>query len=78
MSSLDRRALLGTITHLALPVVLGNLAQTLMGLVDTLMVGRLGAAELAAVAVATLLFSALSSSIKALDVGVQSFTARRV
>jgi len=63
---------------MAAPVVLGQLSQTLMGLVDTLMVGRLGEAPLAAVAVATLLFSALAMSLKALDVAVQSFTARRV
>ena len=63
---------------MATPVVLGQLSQTLMGLVDTLMVGRLGEAALASVAVATLLFSALAMSIKAIDVAAQTFTARRV
>jgi len=63
---------------MATPVVLGQLSQTLMGLVDTLMVGRLGEGPLAAVAVATLLFSALAMTIKAIDVAAQSFTARRV
>ena len=59
-------------------MVLANVSQTLMGLVDTLMVGRLGAAALAAVGVATLLFSAVAMSIKAVDVAVQTYTARRV
>ncbi len=49
-----------------------------MGLVDTLMVGRLGDEALAAVAVATLLFSAIAMSIKSVDVAAQTFTARRV
>jgi len=60
------------------PVVLANLAQTLMGLVDTLMVGRLGSAPLAAVGVATLLFAVVAMSVKALDTAAQTFTAQRV
>jgi len=63
---------------MATPVVLGQLSQTLMGLVDTLMVGRLGDGPLAAVALATLLFSAIAMSIKSVDVAAQTFTARRV
>lgn len=78
LAALTRRQLLVKITAMATPVVLGHLSQTLMGLVDTLMVGRLGEAPLAAVAVATLLFSALAMSIKAIDVAAQTFTARRV
>ena len=78
LSSLNRRQLAGTIATMATPVVLGQLSQTLMGLVDTLMVGRLGEEALASVAVATLLFSALAMSIKAIDVAAQTFTARRV
>ncbi len=78
LGDLGRRRLLQLIGSLALPVVLANVSQTLMGLVDTLMVGRLGAAALAAVGVATLLFSAVAMSIKAVDVAVQTYTARRV
>jgi len=63
---------------MAVPVVLANISQTLMGLVDTLMVGRLGQAPLAAVGVATLLFSALAMSLKHADVAAQTITARRV
>ena len=75
---LSRRALARTILTLALPVVTANVSQTLMGLLDTLMVGQLGAASLAAVGVATLIFSAVASTLKALDVPVQTFTAHRV
>lgn len=72
------RRLAATITALAVPLVLGQLAQTLMGLVDTLMIGRLGGPPLAALGLATLLFSALAMTIKAVDVACQTFTARRV
>jgi len=75
---LTRRALARRILALALPVVAANVSQTLMGLVDTLMVGQLGAASLAAVGVATLLFSAIASTLKALDVPAQTLTAMRV
>lgn len=64
--------------EMALPVILASISQTLMGLADTLMVGRLGNAALAAVGVATLLFSALAMTLKAADVAVQTLTARRV
>lgn len=72
------RRLAATITALAAPLVLAQLSQTAMGLVDTLMVGRLGGAPLAAIGLSTLLFSALAMSIKAVDVACQTFTARRI
>ena len=78
LGSLTRRRLLAVIAGMAMPVVLAQLTQTLMGLVDMVMVGRLGANALAAVGVATLLFSATAMSLKAVDVAVQTYTARRV
>jgi putative MATE family efflux protein len=72
------RALPAVLLKMAVPVVLANLAQTLMGLVDTLMVGRLGAAPLAAVGLATLAFSTLAMALKAVEVAVQTFAARWV
>lgn len=78
LGDVTRRRLVAIIYRLALPVVLASISQTLMGLVDTLMVGRLGEAPLAAVGVATLLFSAVAMSIKALDVAAQTYTARRI
>jgi len=74
----SRTGLTRALTRLALPVVLGNVSQTLMGLVDTLMVGQLGAAPLAAVGVATLVFSAVASTLKSYDVAVQTHVAHRV
>jgi len=75
--SAERLGILGRLASLAAPVVLANIAQTLMGLVDTLMVARLGTAAIAAVGVSTLLFSAVATSLKSLDVAVQTFIARR-
>jgi putative MATE family efflux protein len=76
--ALPRRRLAATISGLAVPLVLGQLAATLMGLVDALMVGRLGGPPLAALGLATLLFSVLAMSLKAVDVACQTFTAQRV
>jgi len=77
LGDLGWRRLLRRVARLAAPVVLANVSQTLMGLVDTLMVSRLGTAAIAAVGLATLLFSALATSLKSLDVAVQTYTARR-
>src|SRR6188508_1649498 len=49
---------------LAYPVILGMLGHTLIGIVDKLMVGRLGAAELAAVSLGnSFVFVAMSIGI---------------
>jgi putative MATE family efflux protein len=66
------------IARLAIPVVLAQLSQTFMGLADTLMVGRLGPAAVAAVGIATLLFAVLANALKAVETGVQALIARRV
>lgn len=50
------------LTRLALPIVAVNLGQMLMSVVDTLMVGRLSAAAIAAVALGTLFFFAAAIS----------------
>ena len=42
--------------HLAAPVILGMLGHVLVGLVDNIMVGQLGAAELAAVSLGNSFF----------------------
>jgi len=77
LGRISRGRLLRRLARLAGPVVLANLSQSLMGLIDTLMVGRLGTAAIAAVGIGTLLFSALATTLRSLDVAVQTFTARR-
>lgn len=66
------------IARLATPVALAQLSQTFMGLADTLMVGRIGTASVAAVGIATLLFAVLANALKAIETGVQALIARRV
>ena len=49
---------------LALPVILGMLGHTLIGIVDNIMVGKLGSTELAAVSLGnSLIFIAMSIGI---------------
>ncbi len=62
---------------LAYPVVLGSLSTTLLTAVDTIMLGRLGQAPLAASGIAGVLFFALTFALGSLSVGVQTLAARR-
>lgn len=66
------------IARLATPVVFAQLSHTFMGLTDTLMVGRLGTPQVAAVGIATLMFAVLANALKAIETGVQALIARRV
>jgi len=65
------------VIRLAYPVVLGMMSFTLLSVVDTAMLGRLGAAPLAAAGIAGVLFFAIVFSIAGIGVGVQTLTARR-
>ena len=71
------RELSGRVLALATPVVLGSLSFTLLSVVDTAMLGRLGAAPLAASGVAGVLAFALLYSLGGMIVGVQALVARR-
>jgi len=66
------------VVHLAYPVTLGLLSTTLLSAVDTAMLGRLGAAPLAASGVAGVLFFAIAFPLSAISVGVQALVARRL
>ncbi len=69
---LSRRVL-----RLATPVVLGSLSFTLLSVVDTAMLGRLGATPLAASGVAGVLTFAILYALGGMSVGVQALVARR-
>ncbi|MEN6369061.1 MAG: MATE family efflux transporter [Thermotogota bacterium] len=62
---------------LATPVVLGSLSFTLLSVVDTAMLGRLGAAPLAASGVAGVLTFAILYALGGMSIGVQALVARR-
>ncbi len=66
-----------TVIRLAYPVSLGMLSITLLGVVDTAMLGRLGAAPLAAAGISSIGYFTLIFSLAGIGVGVQALTARR-
>ena len=72
-----RREDAGAVLRIAYPVVLGSLSFTLLSIVDTLMVGHLGEAQLAASGIAGVLYFAVVFSIAGIGIGVQTLTARR-
>jgi len=64
--------------RLALPIVGGMVSQNLLNLVDTAMVGQLGAAPLAAVGIASIASFLVTAFITGLSSGVQAMAARRL
>jgi putative MATE family efflux protein len=65
----DQRELRRTVLHLALPIVGSDLLQRGVNVVDALLVGRLGAAELAAVGLSQLLLMFTMALVYGLGVG---------
>jgi MATE family multidrug resistance protein len=61
---------------LALPVVLTQLSTSLMGVVDSAMVGRIGATELAAVGFGGIWLWTLFSMLYGTASGIQTFVAQ--
>lgn len=74
---IDRRRL-ATIAHLALPIIGGMMSQNILNLIDTAMVGSLGAAALAGVGMASFLSFMAVGAIMGLSAGVQAIAARRL
>jgi len=71
------RADAGRVLDLAVPIVLGTSSLTLLSVVDTILLGRLGAAPLAASGIAGVLYFAIVYAFSAMRVGVQTLTSRR-
>ena len=71
------RALTADVLRLAAPVTLGMLTFTLLSIVDTAMLGRLGAVPLAASGVAGVIYFALVFPISSMSVGTQTLVSRR-
>jgi len=74
----DQVELIHTIWSLAWPVILTFLLESLVGLVDTLMVGRLGATAVAAVGVGAQVLSAVSVAMTAVGTGTLAIVARHI
>lgn len=75
--ALPHPALSRDVLRLAAPVTLGMLTFTLLSIVDTAMLGRLGSTPLAAAGVAGVLFFAVVFPISSMSVGTQTLVARR-
>jgi len=76
MSLLDPR-LSRQVAILAVPVVVSQLSQTVVGMVDTMMVGRLGVVPLAATGLAGLAVWMVMGAVGHLATGTQILTSRR-
>ncbi len=74
---LPRPTVAREVLRLATPVTLGMLSFTLLSIVDTAMLGRLGAASLAASGVASVLFFAVVFPLSSMSVGTQTLVSRR-
>ncbi len=66
------------VAHLAYPVILTHMSITLMGVVDSAMVGRLGATELAAVGFGGIWLWTLFNGFIGAATGVQTFVAQKL
>jgi len=67
----------GRVIRLAYPVVLGMMSFTLLSFVDTAMLGRIGAAPLAASGIAGVLVFGILFTLAGIGIGVQTVIARR-
>ena len=65
------------VIRLAYPIVLASLSYTLLSVVDTVFLGRIGATPLAASGVAGVLFFAIVFPLSGPAIGVQTLVARR-
>lgn len=74
---LPNRDLSARVWHLAGPVVVGMISQTLLNIVDTAMVGRLGPTALAATGLGGVLAWTIMGAIGQLNIGAQAVSSRR-
>ena len=68
----------GEILHLASPVIVGMISHTVLNLVDTAMVGRLGDTALAAVGLGSFFSFVLVMVVGSISIGTQAVTSRRL
>ncbi|MBN2069882.1 MAG: MATE family efflux transporter [Candidatus Krumholzibacteriota bacterium] len=66
------------IISMSIPVMIGMVSHTVLNMVDTAMVGRLGVVQLAAVGLASFFTLVMVLIFGSLNIGTQAITARRV
>ncbi len=77
-ATISRQELVQAIWQLAWPVIVTLLLESLVGLVDTLMVGRLGANAVAAVGVGAQILNSVSIAMTAVGTGTLALVARSI
>jgi multidrug resistance protein, MATE family len=78
LDSVSPKSPIRQITALGLPLLLGALSSSLSGVVDTAMMGRYGASDLAAVSATSAVFDVFSSIVLASLIGYQILAPRFV
>src|SRR5436190_5376676 len=78
VSAPSQSELVRVIWTLAWPVIVTFLLESLVGLIDTLMVGRLGSTAVAAVGVGAQVLSSVSVAMTAVGTGTLALVARHV
>jgi len=73
---LNEDELAGSVNRLAVPIIAENLFQTMLGVVDLLMVSRLGAAAIAGVGTALQIMFLVMAALSAVTVGTTVLVAR--
>jgi len=73
---LDEHHLVASVNRLAIPIIAENLFQTTLGIVDMLMVSRLGAAAIAGVGTSLQIMFLVISALSAVTVGTTVMVAR--
>lgn len=73
---LNEDQLAGSVNRLAVPIIAENLFQTMLGVVDMLMVSRLGAAAIAGVGTALQIMFLVFAALSAVTVGTTVLVAR--
>jgi len=76
--ALDDTHLLRSVNALAFPLIAENLFQTLLGIVDLIMVGRLGAAAIAGVGTALQIIFIVLAALSAVTIGTTVVVARSI
>src|SRR5579859_3979565 len=74
--ALDEQHMLGSVNRLAVPIIAENLFQTMLGVVDLLMVSKLGAAAIAGVGTSLQIMFLVISALASVTVGTTVLVAR--
>ncbi len=76
--ALDAKHLLRSVNSLAFPIIGEDLFQTMLGMVDLIMVGKLGAVAIVGVGTALQIMFIVLAALAAVDIGTTVLVARAI